>query len=111
MLRTPVTVTETTEEMTFKITLITSPTPVVSIFAMTASWADFLLPYLLLQDDSLATVMVKIYNLKMNMSNMMGFGIDKYLMALSISILPQIIVFAIFQKQITGTNATSGMKG
>ena len=84
---------------------------VVSIFAMTASWADFLLPYLLLQDDSLATVMVKIYNLKMNMSNMMGFGIDKYLMALSISILPQIIVFAIFQKQITGTNATSGVKG
>lgn len=84
---------------------------VVSIFAMTASWADFLLPYLLLQDDSLATVMVKIYNLKMNMSNMMGFGIDKYLMALSISILPQIIVFAIFQRQITGTNATSGVKG
>jgi len=27
---------------------------VVSIFAMTASWADFLLPYLLLQDDQLA---------------------------------------------------------
>lgn len=100
-------------QMFFKVALpLSRPiVGVVSIFAMTASWADFLLPYLLLQDDSLATVMVKIYNLKMNMSNMMGFGIDKYLMALSISILPQIIVFAIFQKQITGTNATSGMKG
>ena len=100
-------------EMFFRVALpLSKPiVGVVSIFAMTASWADFLLPYLLLQDDSLATVMVKIYNLKMNMSNMMGFGIDKYLMALSISILPQIIVFALFQKQITGTNATSGVKG
>lgn len=84
---------------------------VVSIFAMTASWADFLLPYLLLQDDALCTVMVKIYNLKANMSNMMNFGIDKYLMALTISILPQILIFVIFQKQITGTNVSSGVKG
>lgn len=84
---------------------------VVSIFAMTASWADFLLPYLLLQDDALCTVMVKIYNLKTNMSNMMNFGIDKYLMALTISILPQILIFVIFQKQITGTNVSSGVKG
>ena len=84
---------------------------VVSIFAMTASWADFLLPYLLLQDDQLCTVMVKLFNLKSTMSQMMNFGIDKYLMALTISILPQIFVFAIFQKQITGTNANSGVKG
>ncbi len=84
---------------------------VISIFAMTASWADFLLPYLLLQDDKLCTVMVKIYNLKSTMSQMADFGIDKYLMALSISILPQVLMFVIFQKQITGTNATSGVKG
>ena len=84
---------------------------VISIFAMTASWADFLLPYLLLQDDKLCTVMVKIYNLKSTMSQMADFGIDKYLMALSISILPQVLMFVVFQKQITGTNATSGVKG
>lgn len=84
---------------------------VVSIFAMTASWADFLLPYLLLQDDQLYTVMIKVYNLRMQMSNMMDFGMDKYLMALMITIIPQIFIFAIFQKQITGTNAQSGVKG
>ncbi len=84
---------------------------VVSIFAMTASWADFLLPYLLLQDDSLCTVMVKIFNLKSSMANMMNFGIDKYLLALTITIIPQIFIFAIFQRQITGTNAQSGVKG
>lgn len=84
---------------------------VVSIFAMTASWADFLLPYLLLQDDQLYTVMIKVYNLRVQMSNMMDFGMDKYLMALMITIIPQIFIFAIFQKQITGTNAQSGVKG
>ncbi len=84
---------------------------VVSIFAMTASWADFLLPYLLLQDDALCTVMVKLFNLKSTMSQMMNFGIDKYLMALTISIVPQIFIFAVFQKQITGTSANSGVKG
>ncbi|MGM9632604.1 MAG: carbohydrate ABC transporter permease [Eubacteriales bacterium] len=83
---------------------------VISIFAMTASWADFLLPYLLLQDESLYTAMVKIYNLEAEMSNMMNFGIDKYLMAISITVIPQLFIFAIFQKQITGTNATSGLK-
>lgn len=84
---------------------------VVAIFAMTASWADFLLPYLLLQDENLHTVMVKIYNLKTSMSTMMDFGIDKYLLSLTITIIPQIFVFAVFQKQITGTNAQSGIKG
>ncbi len=83
---------------------------VISIFAMTASWADFLLPYLLLQDEALYTAMVKIFNMKAEMSNMMNFGIDKYLMAISITVIPQLAIFAIFQKQITGTNASSGVK-
>lgn len=84
---------------------------VVAIFAMTASWADFLLPYLLLQDDKLATVMVKIFNLKSTMGQMMEFGIDKYIMSLAITIIPQIFIFAVFQKQLIGTNVQSGIKG
>lgn len=84
---------------------------VVAIFAMTASWADFLLPYLLIQDDSLATVMIKIFNLKSDMSSLQNFGIDKYLMAIAITIIPQIFIFAVFQKQIMGTNSSSGIKG
>lgn len=84
---------------------------VVSIFAMTAAWADFLLPYLLLQDQNLYTVMVVIYNLRSTMASMADFGIDKYLIAVAITILPQIALFAIFQRQIMGTGATSGIKG
>lgn len=83
---------------------------VVAIFTMTAAWSDFLLPYLVLNDDSMMTVMVKIYNLQATMGTVQGFGPDKLLMILTISILPQIVIFALFQKQITGSSAVGAVK-
>ncbi len=83
---------------------------VVAIFTMTAAWSDFLLPYLVLNDDSMMTVMVKIYNLQATMGTVQGFGPDKLLMILTISIIPQIFIFAIFQKQITGSSAAGAVK-
>lgn len=83
---------------------------VVAIFTMTAAWSDFLLPYLVLNDDSMMTVMVKIYNLQSTMGTVQGFGPDKLLMILTISILPQIVIFALFQKQITGSSAVGAVK-
>lgn len=79
---------------------------VVAIFAMTAAYSDFLLPYLILQDDSMKTVMVAIYNL----SSTTTIDISEFLMLLVISIIPQIIIFIIFQKQIMASQAGSGMK-
>lgn len=83
---------------------------VVAIFTMTAAWSDFLLPYLVLNDDSMMTVMVKIYNLQSTMGTVQGFGPDKLLMILTISILPQIVIFALFQKKITGSSAAGAVK-
>ncbi|MDE7439370.1 MAG: carbohydrate ABC transporter permease [Clostridia bacterium] len=83
---------------------------VVAIFTMTAAWSDFLLPYLVLNDDSMMTVMVKIYNIQSTMGSIDGFGPDKLLMILTISILPQIVIFALFQKQITGSSAAGAVK-
>lgn len=83
---------------------------VVAIFTMTAAWSDFLLPYLVLNDDGMMTVMVKIYNLQATMGSVQGFGPDKLLMVLTISILPQIVIFALFQKQITGSSAAGAVK-
>ncbi len=83
---------------------------VVAIFTTTAAWSDFLLPYLVLQDESMQTVMVKIFSIQSTIATNPDFGPDKLLMLLSISIIPQIILFIIFQKQITGTSSTSGMK-
>ena len=79
---------------------------VVAIFAMTAAYSDFLLPYLVLQDESMRTVMVQIYRL----SGTTQVDISEFLMLLVISIIPQIIIFFIFQKQIMGSTASSGIK-
>lgn len=79
---------------------------VVAIFTMTAAYSDFLLPYLVLSDDKMQTVMVAIYNL----SGTTTIDASQFLMLLVISIIPQIVIFAIFQKQIMGSSAKSGMK-
>lgn len=79
---------------------------VVAIFAMTAAYSDFLLPYTILQRDSMRTVMVSIYNL----SSTTTLDSSEQLMLLVISIIPQIIIFAIFQKQIMNQSVNSGMK-
>lgn len=81
---------------------------VVSIFALTASWSDFLLPYLLLQDQELYTIMVEIFQIQTTIGN--GFTNDEFLMLLVLSIIPQLIMFFLFQKQITNSTATSGVK-
>ena len=79
---------------------------VVAIFAMTASYSDFLLPYVILNDKSLYTVMVAIYNL----SGTNTVDAAEFLMLLVISIIPQLILFIIFQKQIMNQSVNSGMK-
>lgn len=92
----------------FKIILpLTKPMiGVVAIFTMTAAYSDFLLPYTILQDVKMQTVMVAIYNL----SSTTTLDASELLMLLVISIIPQIIIFVIFQKQIMNTSASSGMK-
>lgn len=79
---------------------------VVAIFAMTAAYSDFLLPYTVLQDDSLKTVMVAIYSI----SSTNTVDEAEFLMLIVISIIPQLILFAIFQKQIMNQSVNSGMK-
>lgn len=82
---------------------------VVAIFAMTASWSDFLLPYLVLNDTEMYTVMVDIFTIGNNLGNG-SFTYDEFLMLLMISIVPQIVFFFIFQKQITNSQNSSGLK-
>lgn len=79
---------------------------VVAIFTMTAAYSDFLLPYLVLQDERMHTVMVAIYRL----SSSTTIDASEMLMLLVLSIVPQILIFIIFQKQIMGSAQNSGMK-
>lgn len=82
---------------------------VVAIFAMTAAYSDFLLPYMVIgqgSDSTTWTLMVAIYNLSSD-SNIKA---NQLLQLLVLSIIPQIIIFIIFQKQITNQSVNSGMK-
>jgi multiple sugar transport system permease protein len=83
---------------------------VISIFTINAAWSDFLFPFLVLFEDSQQTVMVKIYKLQSTMGTAMNFGPDKLLMVLALSMIPPILFFIIFQKQITSSVATTGIK-
>lgn len=79
---------------------------VVAIFAMTAAYSDFLLPYSVLQNQELKTVMVALYSL--NGTDTVNAA--EFLMLLVISIIPQLVLFIIFQKQIMNQSVNSGMK-
>lgn len=82
---------------------------VVAIFAMTAAYSDFLLPYMVIgqsSDPKYWTLMVAIYNL----SSDTNIKANQLLQLLVLSIIPQIVIFIIFQKQITNQAVNSGMK-
>lgn len=80
---------------------------VVALYAITASWSDFLLPFLILQNTKMETVMVKLFSL------MRGAKINdvEMLRAIVFAIIPPIILFSVFQKQITQVTIQSGIKG
>lgn len=79
---------------------------VVVIFAINAAWSDFLLPYLVLGGSAKETVMVRLY--QFNTSNATDVEV---LRGVAFSIIPPIILFALFQKQITLGAAAGGIKG
>lgn len=80
---------------------------VVLIFAVTASWSDFLLPYLVLNGaPGKETVMMKLFAFKDTPTNAVNV-----LRAALFSIIPPTIIFAIFQKQITDGAAMGAVKG
>lgn len=80
---------------------------VITIFAINASWSDFLLPYLVLRGTPLQTVMVRLFEF----STQQTINADALMRSVVFSIIPPIILFAIFQKQLTENVTTAGIKG
>lgn len=80
---------------------------VVAIFAMTAAYSDYLLPYLVIgtQSSSSWTLMVALFNF----SSVQAIK-PHILQLLVLSIIPQLIIFIILQKQIMNQNVNGGMK-
>lgn len=80
---------------------------VVTIFAINASWSDFLLPYLVLRSGNLQTVMVRLFVF----STEQTVNADAMMRSVVFSMIPPIILFALFQKQLTENTVSAGIKG
>ncbi len=80
---------------------------VVAIFAVNAAWSDFLLPYLVLRGGELQTVMVRLFVF----STEQTVNEDAMMRSVVFSMIPPIILFFIFQKQLTENSVSVGIKG
>lgn len=80
---------------------------VVAIFAVTAAWSDFLMPFLLLNGSNKETVMVKLYSFNTSIkTNQLDI-----IRAVLYSIIPPTLIFTVFQKQIMSGVMSGGIKG
>lgn len=80
----------------------------VLIVVAVASWAQFVVPYILLNDQSTYPVSVGVINLK----STLGAVTTQYLAAGSIlAILPVIVLFVVFQRFIVGALTDGAIKG
>ncbi|MDP4088772.1 MAG: carbohydrate ABC transporter permease [Bacillota bacterium] len=79
---------------------------VIAIFALNAAWSDFLLPYLLLNNTGLETVMVRLFKFKDSAVSQ----VDQ-LRAIVFAIIPPVLLFIIFQKRIIEGSSFAGIKG
>ena len=80
---------------------------VIAIFAVNASWSDFLLPYLVLRGGTLQTVMVRLFVF----STEQTVNADTMMRSVVFSMIPPIILFFIFQKQLMENAVSVGIKG
>ena len=80
---------------------------VISIFAINASWSDFLLPYLVLRGAEKQTVMVRLFVF----STEQTVNADAMMRSVVFAMIPPIILFFIFQKQLTENAVSVGIKG
>jgi multiple sugar transport system permease protein len=80
---------------------------VIIMFSINAAWSDFLLPYLVLNNTGLETVMVRLFQFR---TATKATDVD-ILRAVTFVMGPPIILFLIFQKQITQVTLHSGIKG
>jgi multiple sugar transport system permease protein len=80
---------------------------VIMIYAVNAAWSDFLLPYLVLGGTRLETVMVRLFTYRTSdrVNNM------DIIRAIVFSIIPPIVLFIAFQRQITQNVISAGIKG
>lgn len=76
----------------------------ISIFVFSGSWNNFLMPFLLIKDTTKAPIALKLYLQQAGMTE------PEQMLSAFIVMLPVIVVFMLFSKQIYGNNLSVGVK-
>lgn len=79
---------------------------VVAMFTFNGQIGNFFWPYLLISSKEKTVLGVQLYKMKTS-----TYTMDYQMLALLFSVIPQVIIFAIFQKQIMGGVNIGGVKG
>ena len=80
---------------------------VILIYAVNAAWSDFLLPYLVLGNTPLETVMVRLFTYRTS-DRVNDMDVIR---AIVFAIIPPIVLFVAFQRKITQNVISAGIKG
>ena len=78
---------------------------VISIFSITGTWGNFMWPYLVLKKEAMQPVAVMLFNMQSQLS------VDRYMVVMMLSIIPPLVIFFCFSKQIMGGMTLGGVKG
>lgn len=79
---------------------------VQGIFVFNGQFGTFFWPYLLISDANKTVIGVQIFNLKKS-----TLSLDYQMISLLFAMIPQLLIFAIFQKRIIGGINIGGVKG
>ena len=80
---------------------------VILIYAVNAAWSDFLLPYLVLSNTPLETVMVRLFTYRTS-DRVNDMDVIR---AIVFAMIPPILLFIAFQRKITQNVISAGIKG
>ncbi len=80
---------------------------VILIYAVNAAWSDFLLPYLVLGNTPLETVMVRLFTYRTS-DRVNDMDVIR---AIVFAIIPPILLFIAFQRKLTQNVISIGIKG
>lgn len=78
----------------------------VGVLTFNSNMSQFLWPYITITDENLTVLGVALYKLKNS-----NITMDKQMLAFLFTIIPQVVIFIVFQKYIMGGVNVGGVKG
>jgi multiple sugar transport system permease protein len=85
---------------------------VITILTLTQSWSNFFWPFMVLTNQDLYTVMIRVFTMIPSGNSGKGLAVDWQMLAIVYSMIPPVVVFLFLQKYIMQGGLTlGGIKG